>query len=318
MRGSEQVDPRHSTVDLLPDTTRRFMLGAALAAPFLSLARPAFAAAPEPRPYSARVVQSGHSLTDPIVPVLAAMVAAVGGQEAKRGVIEGSTIPGSPMDWRWDNRTEYPPDARTEIGNYDVLVITERAPLSTGTLDYHKSDRVALKWFEHAWSKGNGGRGAETVLYASWVEVTSGPDFENPWGDPEGNMTFRDRMGPEMERWQTIADYVNANRPEGSPPMPVIPGPMIMAAVHDAIAAGTAPGLRAMTDLFFDDIHINDVGAYLITLAHFAVIYRRDPRIIPSRLGSVPTPPQATADWMKELVATVLKGYPSAGLDGVL
>jgi|GEM_PF-6681244 len=46
-----------------------------------------------------------------------------------------------------------------------------------------------------------------------------------------------------------------------------------MAAAYDAIAAGEAPGISAVEDLFDDNIHVNDAGAYLIALAHFAVLY---------------------------------------------
>lgn len=297
--------------------TRRRLIGSALSAPILALPRPAFSAAPEPRPYSTRVIQSGHSLTDPLFVPLDAMVKAVGGQEAQRGRIDKSTVPGSPMQTRWTDRSDYKPDAYESIADYEVLVITERASLS-GTFPWHDSTGYGLKWFNHAFQNGNGGKGADTILYATWVNTDSGPGYENPYNDPDGNLTFRERMAPEMTLWQAIADYVNANRPAGSNPMTVIPGPLIMAAVYDAIEAGTAPGLTSITDLFDDTIHINEWGAYLISLAHFAVIYRRDPRIVPSKIGLLPVPPPETADWMKEVVATVLRDYPDAGLQGIL
>ncbi|MBL9051265.1 MAG: hypothetical protein JNK19_14235 [Tabrizicola sp.] len=270
--------------------------------------------ASQPRPYSTRVIQSGHSLSDPIPGPLTAMVQAVGGFEAKRGKIDIDAVPGSPMERRWTDRSAYPPDAFVVMPEYDLLVITERAPLSR-TLDAHDSRGYALKWFNRAFELGNDGKGADTILYATWAETDSGPDAT--FNDRDAKLTFRERMVPEMRDWQTIADYVNANRPAGSNPMSVIPGPLIMAAVYDSIEAGTAPGLGSITDLFTDNIHINDLGAYLISLAHFAVIYRRDPRIVPSKMGLQPVPPLEMADWMKELVASVLKDYPDAGLQGV-
>jgi hypothetical protein len=297
--------------------SRRAILRMGVVFPSALAAGMAQAAFGDPRPYSARIIQSGHSLTDPIVPVLKSIVEAVGGAEARRGSVDRSTVPGSLMEARWEIRLKYPPDARIEIDKYDVLVITERAPLS-GTVEWHDSNLAALVWFEHAWNTGSAGQGAETILYATWVNVTSGPGFDNKWKDPEGHMTFRDRMAPEMLRWQTIADFVNANRSDGSPPMTVIPGPLIFAEVYDAIEAGKAPGLSELSDLFSDDIHLNDKGAYLIALAHFAVIYRRDPRIVPDRTGLPFGVHQDTAIWMKEVVANVLQSYPGAGLKDIL
>ena len=214
-----------------------------------------------PKPFSVRVIQSGHSLTDPIPDRLIAMLRAMG---TELPVVARSTVPGSPMDWRWNHPAS--PDARATIGNYDVLVLTERVPLS-GTMPWHDSEKQALQWFAHAWSDGNGGAGAETVLYATWVSLNSGPDAENPYNDPEGHIPWRERLPLELARWEQIADYVNQNRPERSPPMRVIPGPLVMIAMDDAIKQGKAPGLADISDLFSDGIHLTDVGAYLIALA---------------------------------------------------
>ena len=310
MQNHRPIPPRRAAS---PDRRRMLMLAGAMPLA-LSLAPGAATATTGPqRPFSARVVQSGHSLTDPIVPMLDAMVAAVGRGAARGRIIDRSTIPGSPMDWRWNNRPGYMPDARHDIARYEVLVLTERVPLSN-TVQWHQSEDMALRWFTHAWTQGNGGRGAETVLYASWVATDSGPGYANPHNDPEGHLPFRERLPLEMARWQAIADHVNDRRPADAPPMQVIPGPLVMAAAADAIAAGQAPGLRRIEDLFTDTIHLNAAGSYLIALAHLAVIYGHDPRNVPDRLGATAVPPRATAVWMRELVHAVLQDR--AGADG--
>lgn len=294
---------------------RRSLLKATTAAPVLLLLGLHSAEAQGSRPFSARIINSGHSLTDPIVPVLDAMVAAIGQQEARARDIAKSTIPGSPMEWRWEHRNEYGPDARYDIGNYDLLVITERVSLSN-TVEWHNSASVASRWYAHAWKYGNNGKGAETILYATWVDIDSGPEFENPYNDPEGNLSFRERMPLEMERWQAIADQVNLERPDGSPPMRVIPGPLIMSAVYDAISEGRAPGLKHISNLFIDMIHPNYQGSYLISLAHVAVIYGVDPRSVPDGLGGIEVPQLDTANWMKQIVHDILRSYPPSGYTG--
>ncbi len=246
-----------------------------------------------------RVIQSGHSLTDGIFGPLREMVRSAGNNSV---IIDQSTGPGSPMDWRWTNPPGYgQPDARHDIANYDTLVLTERVPLSN-TMPWHNSTEQALLWFVNAWEKGNQGKGAETILYATWVGIDSGPNSENQWNDPEGLLSFRDRLPLEMARWETMLDYVNENRPNGSPAMRMIPGPLLMAAIYDEIEAGNAPGLEDISDLFEDDIHPNSLGNYYIALAHFAVIYGRDPRGI-QNFGGV-TPQQAK--FMQNLVWKVL------------
>jgi hypothetical protein len=248
------------------------------------------------RPLTQRVIQSGHSLTDGIFDPLRELVKIAGNPAV---VIDKSTIPGSPMDWRWSHKTE--PDARHDIADYDTLVLTERVALS-GTMPWHNSPQEALRWFINAWTKGQDGNGAETILYATWVSIDSGPNFENPYKDPEGHIPFRDRLPLEMAQWETIQSYVNDNRPAGSPPMRMIPGPVLMAAIYDEIAAGNAPGIARISDLFSDDIHLNDLGNYYIALAHFAVIYGRDPRGMQNLAGVT----LDQARFMQDLVWRVL------------
>lgn len=261
--------------------------------------------APE-RSLSTRVIQSGHSLTDPIPSVLEKFIRASDGLHM---VIGRSTIPGSPMEVRWKDAPDPSlPNARTQIGDYEILVLTERVPLSN-TLPWHNSPEEALRWFDHAWKNGNGGKGAETILYATWIDIDSGPDFANPYNDPEGHIPFRDRLSLEFVRWIQILDFVNAERAAGSPPMRLIPATLVMAAAYDDIAAGTAPHLSDFSQLFADTIHVNDAGAYLVSLAHFMVIYGRDPRELPEKAGKPETLHPETARWMRELVWRVVGEY---------
>ena len=96
--------------------------------------------------------------------------------------------------------------------------------------------------------------------------------------------------------------------------MRLIPGALIFAEVYDAIAAGTAPGLGDISDLFADHIHLNDTGAYLIALSHFAVIYGRDPRGLPSNIGRRSPPSPETAAWMQDLVWRIVTSYERTGV----
>lgn len=291
---------------------RRSVLAGLAALPVLAAAP--LRAEPVQHPFSLRIVMSGHSLTDPIPKPLEILVKAAGGAQSRGILIDQSTIPGSPAEHRWQTDPIEPVDAKRDIGKYDLLVLTERVPVRS-TLQWHAADKIALTWFEHAWKNGKGGAGAETVYYASWISVISGPGNEDKWDmQDERQIPFRERLDLEMAAWQQIADYVNTNRPAGSPPMRVIPGPKIMAAVWDAIQAGTAPGLTAMKELFEDDIHVNGKGTFLIALAHYAVIYGRDPREIPNLRGEPGWPTQEQADWMKSLVWDVVKAYPDSGL----
>jgi hypothetical protein len=291
---------------------RRKVLAGLSALPLL--AAPKLALAGQERPFNLRIVMSGHSLTDPVPTPLDIMVKAAGGNESRGMLIDNSSVPGSTAKYRWTREMTAPIDAKRDIANYDLLVLTERVPVRT-TFDWEESREMALNWFNHAWQSGKGGKGAETVLYASWIGIRSGPGNDDPYDmQDERLIPFRERLDLEMGTWQQLADHVNQNRVAGSPPMRVIPGPKLMAAVYDAIAAGTAPGLSAMKDLFEDDIHVNAKGAFLVALAHFAVIYGRDPRTVPALRGAPGWPTPDQAKWMKDLVWDVLRAYPDSRL----
>jgi hypothetical protein len=266
------------------------------------------------RPFNLRVIMSGHSLTDPVPHPLTILVQAAGGPQSRGMVIDNSSIPGSTAQLRWAHDLDLPYDARRDMANYDLLVLTERVPVRSA-IGWEGAVEFTRQWFDHAWTTGNGGKGAETIYYASWVDIRSGPGNTDGYDLPDERVIpLRERLDLEMGSWQDVADQVNAGRPAGSPPMRVIPGPKIIAAVLDAIAAGTAPGLTQIQDLFEDTIHPNAKGGYLIAVAHFAVIYGRDPRTIPNLRGEPGWPTAEQADWMKALVWDVLKAYPDSGL----
>jgi hypothetical protein len=254
---------------------RRTILAGLAALPAL----PNLASAQTERSLRQRVALSGHSLTDAVEWPLKAMVQAVGGPPDGES-IDRSTTPGSTMKYRWQPDSPMDIDAKLGMAKYDTLVLTERVPVRSAIM-WEETEKYALLWFEHAWKNGNGGRGAETILYASWIGVSSGPGNEDPNDMPDERQ---------------------------------IPWPLIFAAIYDAMVAGTAPGITALSDLFEDDIHPNRKGAYPIALAHFAVIYGRDPRSIPIMRGEEGWPSREQQEWMQTVVWDVLSAFPDSGL----
>jgi hypothetical protein len=264
-------------------------------------------------------IHSGHSLTDTYVsnPWPGRLVLAT---ETMRGTkphdtVRNSTIPGSPLHWRWSNATDYP-DARKDIGDFELLVTTEAVPLipyeevfQEYTLDF--LDR----WVAHTWNNGNGGKGAEMMLYSSWPYLNKSgipPDF-----DVEASIPYRQRLDLDGTRWERIQDHANANRPDGMPLIYMIPGHRLIMRIYDDIKAAKAPGLTSINDIFADDIHLNDKGQYAITALVYAVIYQRNPRELPDKLA-VPedTLSSAQAHYFKTIAWEVATGYNRSGVPG--
>lgn len=273
----------------------------------------------EPSPLYVRQIHSGHSLTDsymshPWPGRLILATRATPGGHAARDTIAGSTIPGSPLHWRWTHKPGHGnPDARTDIGDYELLVTTERVPLRSDPESFREDTLEQIeKWTRHAWENGNNGRGAELMLYSTWVDWTYPEEGAAPDADAS---RFRQQLEVEGAKWEQMQDHANAVRPDGMPPIYMIPGHRLMMRIYDDIQTGDAPGLAHISDIFSDDIHLNDMGNYAITCLVYAVIYQRDPRDLPDRLADpADTLSPAQARYFKQIAWDVANRYQRAGL----
>ena len=115
-------------------------------------------------PFDVRQIHSGHSLTDPLFgqPWPGQFVNLL---SQLRGVwalddIGKSTIPGSPMFWRWQNEATHSvsPKARHDIQDWELLVITEGIPIPNNggnpPLITPAKEYLSL-YVNNAWTKGN-------------------------------------------------------------------------------------------------------------------------------------------------------------------
>lgn len=271
----------------------------------------------EASPLSVMQIHSGHSLSDAYManPWPGRLILAT---ETRRGTrphdtIFNSSIPGAPMHWRWKNPSAYP-DARQNIDRFELLVITESVPLQVDEA-YFKADTLDWmdRWVDHAWKEGNGGKGAEVMLYTSWVWWQH--SGQPPEYDLEADIPFRKRLDIDGARWERIQDHANANRPEGMPPIYMIPGHRMLMRIYDDIQAGKAPGLTSIGEIFADDIHLNSIGQYAITTLVYAVIYQRNPRELPDRLA-IPDDrlSAAQARYFKQIAWEIATSYGRTGV----
>lgn len=213
------------------------------------------------------------------------------------------SIPGSSMQFRWENRSvgggSQDDDARTNATAYEVLVITENNSLIC--TDHHWYST----WVNHAWANGDGGSGAETVLYTVWRSR-----------DGQTAQQWRAQLDTDESCWRQKAEHADGNRPQGRPPTFIMPGNRLMARVYDDIQAGLVPGVSTIDQIFMDDVHVNGLGSYMISLGMIAMLHHYDVRQITVRnVGQsfeVPTPAQA--EYFRNMVWDVLTNYPRSGM----
>ncbi len=231
-------------------------------------------ASPPDRPL--RVFHLGHSLVGRDMPAMLAQLAGAGhAYESQLGwgtFLKAHWEPDEPING-FETENDHPRyrDAHEAVnsGDYDALVLTEGVEI-----------RDAIKYFDparylHEWASAARAANPEisVYLYETWHELD----------DPEG---WLERIDRDLERyWEGEILRRALNYEEAPQPIYLIPAGQVMARfVRDVEKRGGVGPIGTRADLFSDNIHFNDFGAYLVALTHYAVLYRQDPRGLPHRL----------------------------------
>lgn len=190
-----------------------------------------------------------------------------------------------------------------QSGDYDVLVMTEKVSIES-SIKYHDSWYYLSEWAAKA-------QAANPDIRLYMYETWHGLNVEEGW---------LERLDTDLAKnWEgEIIDRALATgKIDG--PIYVIPGGQVMAAVAREIEAGGIDGLATRQDLFDDTIHFNSIGAYLMAVTHYAVLYGRSPVGLPFNLVNakderVPMPSDKAARRMQEIVWDVVTGYTRTGV----
>lgn len=260
----------------------------------------------EAYPLHVKQLHSGHSLTDPLFHPWPGQYVTLLYEHlgAPFDNIQKSTTPGSPMQWRWEHEAEYgQPDARLDIADWELLVITESVPLG-----FTNHGKWLSLFAENAWEKGNNGEGTPTMLWTTWTHIDDAAE-----NDPEYAGPFRQLLDEYEPIWEAMADSAMANLPEDAPPVFLIPGHRMMARLYDDIESGLVPGISNINQFFSDNIHPNSYGAYAIAMVHYACIFNADPKGLPNNLGEEALPTDL-ADYIQTMVWEVVNGYERTGI----
>lgn len=251
----------------------------------------------------------GHSLTDPVP---SPFMRLVGGSMSN---VRIQTIPGATLNYNWNNAGRMPNDgyvenvrAAIEAGNIDILVLTERADFPTeheGTMEYLET------WYDHFKDYNPTGR---AFLYEVWQGI---PDFDTTpdWA------AWIAQIEADRLRYETAAETLKATV-TGDDNMYIIPGGQALKALYEAVDNHEISDLSDFSDIFADDIHLSDIGAYFMSLVHYAAIHKTSPVGLPWRVSANPwnqneTVAGLTADMaadMQALAWSVVSTYPYAGI----
>jgi len=267
----------------------------------------------------------GNSLTDTVNGWMEPL-AASGGHKIR---YYRFTIPGAPTDWLWDH-----PGTGFGEGNYAQAFLA-RAPLTdliTQPFHGHQRsiDNEALysgKFFDLARKYSPD---LQMWLYVQWP--TDVLDKRNDWNNGFSWMNKEKvKFGEPAKTWQEAvtnharytelvmqemnkarADEIKAGTCK---PVLIIPGGLALSELRTRIEAGKMPGMSDFATTVFNapgDIHMNSKGAYLISLVHYACLYKENPEGKVTAAKSGLTPEQATI--FQQIAWQVAKDYKYSGL----
>lgn len=215
------------------------------------------------------------------------------------------------LDFETANRAPAYRDATEAIrsGEYGAVVLTEMVELRDA-LKYFDAVKYLGKWTDLARQASPDTR---LFLFETWHRLD----------DPEG---WLQRLDADLEAlWirQLLGGDSHRNPQR---PVYLIPGGQVLAAIARAAEAGEVPGLVSRDALFartskssLDTIHINDLGAYVVALTHYTVLYQRTPAGLPHQLTRADgTPAEAfspeAAAKVQQIVWETVRALPRTGL----
>lgn len=264
------------------------------------------------------VYHLGHSLVNRDMPAMLEQLAGNGhGHRSQLGwgtSLKAHWEPDEPING-FERENDHPryEDAHTAVksGRFNALVLTEMVEIKDA-IKHFDSPEYLRRWAREARTANPAVR---VYLYETW----------HPLNDPAGWLKRLDEDLPRYWEGELLAKGLAHGDTGG--PVYVIPAGQVMARfVRRVEEAGGLPGLGSRTDLFVrnadgtqDNIHLNDLGNYLVALTHYAVLCHRSPVGLPHRLkradgAEAIAPDPAVARAMQETVWEVVTHYAKTGL----
>lgn len=259
-----------------------------------------------------RVYHIGHSLVGREMPAFLAQMAGHGyesqlgwGTSLREHWEEGLTING----YEAENAHPRFRPAREALasGDYDALVLTEMSSVED-SLRWHATPNYIAEWAKAARA---GRPDIRVFLYQSWRNL----DTPGGW---EAQTT-----ADLQQFW--ITEFLRRAHAAGSGPVHLIPAGAVLVAAALAAEAGQIPGVPRRQAFFSvspegvpDPVHLSDLGAWLVALTHYVVLYHKLPEPLPVDLlrpdgRSFSLAPEA-ASALAERVRAVIAAEPGTGV----
>lgn len=270
---------------------------------------------------AAKIVVTGHSLTDDVEPNVAVLAGALSFDYEKH------SIPGSPISARTKGDGEHPgdppwngyfdPNANNKDGNglnmithlrapgapYTDLVIAERHDL-LGALRWEATVRYLRHFYELTRT---GSPECQGYIYSTWLDFN--PSNLADW------ITYA--KANDLAH-AAVASRINASLAleERQDRLILLPASGALAELVERATEDDVPGItgdnnaETLATLFSDNVHPTEVGRYFLACVVFGAVYRRDPRGLDRPQGVTATQAQSLQAIAWHVLRSTYAGSP--------
>lgn len=187
-------------------------------------------------------------------------------------------INGSPLTYNFDNASSaqgIPYSTAFPSGNFNNLIITEAVPLQNH-LTWSDTHGKANDFYNYA-QNNNNNIPVKFFIYETWhctnSGLTGGCDYDN---SANSNTLWHPRLLADLPLWTGIVDYVRNQNPTDTD-IWMVPAGQALYNLTTQINNGNLTGITSFTDLFVDNIHLNNKGNYFIACVMYATIFKQSP-----------------------------------------
>ncbi len=214
-----------------------------------------------------RLYVMGNSLTDTLnYPVFSEYVTAADRQMR----LARLTVPGAPIGWLWEHNLDEGGfttgpygNPRNAFANYQWDAITFQPfqwNFDQNIKDIPKFMALLLENSPQA----------QAYIYAQWPSARDGGVWSRRWLEPrKKNMMSR-------EEYEDTVEWCRENLTEGKP-MKLIPAGHVMHLLEQKAQAGEFPGITTIWEVYNDDVHLNNVGSFIVGNAYYATLFGKSP-----------------------------------------
>lgn len=232
---------------------------------------------------TARIYHIGNSLTDQVRydQFKAAAIA-----RGHNHIYGRHMMPGAPLNWMWEQAREggfnvepyglYP----NALSNYDWDFLV----LQPFVQSYDAELQAVNDFYNYALKRNPN---ITICIHMAWPGTNDPKFYDAAWEDTASHLS------QTRSYFERIIDAAQAAHPLQNP-IRAVPMGEVMLELNHRILAGQVPGLTSINQLYTDNIHLNDIGSYLVMATHYAVIYQDDPAGLQTNGFSITTD-QATA-----------------------